>query len=287
MIVCEPTSGLTSRMYVIADAYEMAYKFDQELVIIWRKTSDCDCSYKKVFENDQFSNVKTRVFECNQFDYKFSDMKSNLRLHSFIMFVRELFVRLSYYIKHTIIYNYYRKKCNIYKNSYRDNNALFCEDEAKGNNCFFEAYNCITAKGKTDCIKIRRIFEKEAESVMNCGREHTIGVLIRRADPEPARSLSTTEKFISRMRHEIEIDPKVRFYLATDDWNEQKNLQDVFGDRILSQAGKTLNRSSWEGIHSSIIDIICLSKTKYILGSYHSVFSRFAADYGSRQLYII
>ena len=287
MIVCEPTSGLTSRIFVIADAYDLARRTGRKLIIIWRKTSDCDCSYKMVFDMKQFSDVDVKVYECNQFDFKFSDIKSEPCLHSFLCSIREIGVRVLFFIKHTIVYRYYRNKCNIYKNSYIDNNELFDCNQAKGNNCYFEAYNCITGEGSISCVKFKDEFLTEADSLMNQHAEHCVGVHIRRTDHGPAKESSTTDKFIARMKHEIEIDPQICFYLATDDWSEQENLQKIFGDIIISQPGKVLNRSSSQGIRSSIIDILCLSQTKYILGSNQSMFSKFAADYGKIQLLIV
>ena len=287
MIVCESTSGLTSRIYVIADAYDMASKFGQELVIIWRKTADCDCSYKMVFSDNQFSNVKCKVYECNQFDFKFSNLKSEFSFRNLAISLREIGIRLVYFIKHTFVYHLYRSKCSIYKNSYVDNNELFDQQKAKGCNCFFEAYNCITGTGKVDNIRFRNQYESIAKKIVGSFVEHCVGVHIRRTDHGPAKAASTTEKFIIRMKKEIENDPEAAFFLATDDWNEQKRMIEIFGKRIITQPDKVLERSSKKGIESSIIDIICLSKTRYILGSSCSIFSKFAADYGNIQLYIV
>lgn len=287
MIVCEPTSGLTSRIYVIADAYDMARKFGQELVIIWRKTADCDCSYKMVFSDDQLNDISFKVYECNQFDFKLSNLKNELNFHNLVKSMKEVVIRLLYFIKHTFIYCFYRSKCSIYKNSYDDNNELFDIQIANGRSCFFEAYNCITGKGTVDNIRFKDQYESVAGGIVGDLGEHCVGVHIRRTDHGPAKAASTTEKFINRMKKEIENDSDVTFFLATDDWNEQKRMTDLFGKRIITQPDKVLERSSKKGIESSIVDILCLSKTKYILGSSCSIFSKFAADYGNIQLYIV
>lgn len=287
MIVCEPTSGLTSRIYVIADAYDMAKKYRQELVIIWRKTSDCNCSYKQVFDDNQFNDIKIKIYECNQYDFRFGELSTNFSVLMVWKALREIFIRLKYACKHTILYNYYRKKCCIYKNSYKDNNELFDEGKAEGNNSFFECYNCITGKGDIQSIIFNQSFIKEADDVIGKLNGNYIGVHIRRTDHGLAKAASTTDKFIIRMKAEIEKDSDIKFYVATDDWNEQKKMQELFGERIISQPHKVLERSSWEGMHSSIIDTLCLSKSKYILGSNSSIFSKFSAEYGKIELFIV
>lgn len=287
MIVCEPTSGLTSRIYVIADAYDMAKKYKQELVIIWRKTSDCNCSYKQVFDDNQFKDIKIKIYECNQYDFRFGELSTNFSILMAWQALREVFVRLKYACKHTLLYNYYRKKCCIYKNSYKDNNEIFDEGKAKGNNSFFECYNCITGNGDIQSIIFKQSFIKEADDVIGKLNGNYIGVHIRRTDHGLAKAASTTDNFIIRMKAEIEKDSDIKFYVATDDWNEQKKMQELFGERIISQPHKVLERSSWEGMHSSIIDTMCLSKSKYILGSNSSIFSKFSAEYGKIKLFIV
>ena len=287
MIVCEPTSGLTSRMYVITDAYEMAARYGQKLIIIWRKTSDCDCRYDQVFDDSQFDDVEHKVYECNQFDFKFSDLRNDYNIRMLYKAVRELFIRTGFTIKHSFVYKYYRSRCSVYKNSYEDNNKLFDERRAEGRDCFFEAYNCITGKGNIRNIKFRQKFLDESHSVLNNAQDHCVGVHIRRTDHGLAKAGSTTDKFIIRMNEEISKDPDVQFYLATDDWDEQKKMQELYGDRILTQQGKILERCSSVGMHSSIIDVLCLSMTQYILGSNSSIFSKFAAEYGGIDLYIV
>lgn len=287
MIVCEPTSGLTSRMYVLADAYDLAEKYDQELVVIWRKTSDCDCRYNQVFADSQFSNVRCRIIECNQFEYRFSDLRFQLNWRDFVKALREIHVRLFYLFKHSLVYVYFRSRCRIYKNFYKDGNILFYESNADKCSCFFEAYSCITNKGHINNIKFCYEFEDEAHSIMDTVHTDCIGVHIRRTDHGLAKEASPTEKFIVRMNEEIDKNPSVHFFVATDDWNEQKRIVELYGDRIVVQPNKKLDRSSKEGMHSSIIDVLCLSMTKYVLGSNSSVFSKFAADYGNIKLYIV
>jgi len=287
MIVCEPTSGLTSRIYVISDAYELAKKYGHKLVIIWNKTADCNCRYDQVFDDRQFEDVETNIIECNRFCCKIKELMNHICVKSIIKTLKEIFVRILYLVKHTIIIGIYRVRCDIYKNFYLDNNELFDEKKAIGNSCFFEAYNVITGNGSLKSILFKHEFIFEANSIVGSLCGNCIGVHIRRTDHRLAKTVSTTAKFVTRMKQEVLKNPNVCFFVSTDDVKEQEALQKVFDKKIVSQPQKVLNRDTWDGIHCSIIDVLCLSKTKYILGSNASVFSKFAAEYGSKDLFVM
>lgn len=286
LIVCEPTSGLASRTYVLADAYALAKEYHHKLIVIWRKTSDCDCRYRDVYSTEQFSDVSFHVYECNQFEEKFSDLRAEHTLSGIFKMARESRIRLIYICNHSVLYHYYRSQCQIYKNSYKDHNTLFNSEMARINSCFFEAYNCITGQGNIRDIQFQRIYLQEADEILMNGGENIIGVHIRRTDHSLAKK-SKTQHFVDRMEEEIKKNPKVHFYLATDDWEEQLQMIKRFGEHILVQKNKTLERSSYAGMHSSIVDLICLSKTSRILGSNRSIFSKFAAEYGGVPLEIM
>lgn len=285
MIVCEPTSGLTSRMYVLADAYQLAREQEQELVVVWQKTSDCDCFYRDIFDEKQFSDVPHRVIECNRFEYKLKDLVNEKNVAEWLKVFRELWVRITFVVKYRWNRAVLRKKCMFFKNSYEDNNLLLDPEEIRGKNSYIEAYNCITGKGDLSCIYFREKFWTRVSEILR--DQPCVGIHIRRTDHRPATEGSTTENFIRRMSEIAEADPETKFYVATDDWNEQKRLMDVFGDRILTNPEKVLTRSSREGMEDAVIDTLCLSQTEYILGSYASIFSRFSAEYGGIRLEIV
>lgn len=115
---------------------------------------------------------------------------------------------------------------------------------------------------------------------------NVIGVHIRRTDHDVAIKNSKTDSFIYKMKQCIAERPQICFFVATDDIQEEKNLCEVFGDRIIVQKNKVWGRDSKEGMISGLIDCLCLSRCEYILGSSTSVFSSFAAEYGDKKLII-
>lgn len=287
MIVVEPTSGLCSRIYVICDAYELAKKYKKKLVILWSKTTDCNIGYYKIFDCQQFDDINVKVIEFSKFRVRIKDIK-NISVSNLFLIIREILHRLLYYVKYNFIKFYYRKKCQKYKNAYQDGNRPIEEELVKNNSCYIEAYNMITEKeSDLSVIKFNDSLVQKAKKIMGAYEKKCIGIHIRRTDHEPAKRHSSTSKFVIEMKRILKDDNETFFYLATDDWNEENDIKSIFSDHIITQKSKVLNRFTEEGMQSSIIDCLCLSKTKYIIGSYTSFFSKFSAQYGGIELKIL
>lgn len=285
MIVCEPTSGLTSRIYVMADAYQLAKDQGQELIIIWQKTSDCDCFYRDVFDEKQFADVPHRIIECNRFEYKLRGLMRGHIGADWNKIIREFWVRITFAVKYRWTRSALKRQCTFFKNSYEDGNRLLNPEEIQGKNSYIEAYNCITGQRNLSCIRFQNRFYAKAAKILQ--GQKCVGIHIRRTDHRPATEGSSTDSFIHRMNQIVEEHPEMKFYVATDDWNEQYKLTQLFGERILTNSEKVLTRSSREGMEDAVVDTICLSQTEYILGSYASIFSKFSAEYGGIRLEIV
>lgn len=282
MLVIEPTSGLCSRLYTLADAYMLAQKYNTNLVIIWNVTSDCNCCYRDIFSKEQFSNIKVKIFEFKKFNYHIKNMDINFK--NIFKICYELMNRMIENLRYVILKVLLKIRCYKYIDYYK--NEKFNEyDILTNKSVYLSAFCGIGNHGDVNTIKIaEKLMRKSSDIIDN---KDYVGVHIRRTDHEPAKKYSSTEKFILEMNNILEKNPNTKFFLATDDWDEEKKLKEIFGDKIVTQKEKTLNRDSKEGMESSIIDFLCLSKTKYILGSYTSVFSKFSSDYGKIDLKIV
>jgi hypothetical protein len=104
-----------------------------------------------------------------------------------------------------------------------------------------------------------------------------VGVHIRRTDNDKSIEASRTQDFVARMRAEVEADPDVGFFLATDSPEEERALRAEFSGRILTYEKRSLGRDSALGIVDAYVDYLCLSRTRKIYGSFFSSFSRCAA----------
>lgn len=105
----------------------------------------------------------------------------------------------------------------------------------------------------------------------------TTGIHIRRTDNSKSIDKSSTELFVKRIEASLKKNNDQLFYLATDDEKEEALLLSNFGEHILTQKNKDLDRNSPKGIQDALVDLYSLSKTERIWGSYWSSFSKTAA----------
>lgn len=108
----------------------------------------------------------------------------------------------------------------------------------------------------------------------------TIGVHIRRTDNINAITVSSTSKFRDAMEKAVVMEPRTKFYLASDCPDTIKELRDHFGDRIIT-ADIPASRKSEEGIQQAVVELYALSRTSYMFRSHFSSFSRTAAEIGN------
>lgn len=108
---------------------------------------------------------------------------------------------------------------------------------------------------------------------------YTIGVHIRRTDNRESIKRSPIEAFTHSLTTEIEQNPSVMFYLASDDEDVKQMLIEKYPGRMITYSGKVF-RNSLEGMKSAVIDLFCLSNTQKIIGSDYSSYSQIAAELG-------
>lgn len=89
-----------------------------------------------------------------------------------------------------------------------------------------------------------------------------------------------------RMHAEIDIDPTTRFFVATDDPVEEACMRDTFGHRVFAHP-KRLTRNRPDGIRDALVDLLCLFRTRRVIGSFYSSFSEAAAEIGGVELVVI
>lgn len=117
--------------------------------------------------------------------------------------------------------------------------------------------------------------------------EQVVGVHIRRTDHISSLLKSPTSAFVTIMRKELERNPNIKFFLATDSLDEEEELQRIFPGKIMVHRKQSLNRNEPEAIKDAVVDLYCLAKTTKIYGSFWSSFSEVAACLGGRELIIV
>ncbi len=300
---------------------------DKELMLVWPLEKDCHIRYCDVFSKDSLGGIKVRVIEYKvfkatdlkevlpdpvkvvselyrRFIYNGFRKKLDRALEgkNFVDFAPppevgwegksfENFMSLSAFKVKEIVKKEGTAKLAVHAFS----DILFDGGDVNSDKTGMKDQG---SSGPVDlsCIRFREDLVSEAERIVPLPADSTssggntgdtIGLHIRRTDHAAATEISSTDGFISAIEKEIEADPNVRFFLATDSPEEEKNLKDKFGDRIIIQQDKSWGREDKASMRSGILDMLCLSRCKKIYGSYKSAFSEFAARYGGIKLIVV
>ena len=91
------------------------------------------------------------------------------------------------------------------------------------------------------------------------------------------------EKMIVRMRAEVELDPDVKFFFASDGDKRGKVIEDIFGDRLITN--KThYGRRTLQGQEGAVVDLFGLASTSRIIAPSYSSFTSLASILGNKPL---
>ncbi len=109
-----------------------------------------------------------------------------------------------------------------------------------------------------------------------------IGVHIRRTDyysymGKNMSSIAPTRLFIKTMKRIQKTNPRTRFFLATDDKDEEQAIKSHLQDAVIVYEKEAVSRSTPEGMRDALVDWLLLSKTFGIIGSHRSSFNEEAA----------
>lgn len=244
MIIVNPKGGLCNRIRTVNSAYFLAKKLKKSLKIIWVTDRFLGCSYYKLFKKIN----QIEVIERNKtigIEYLIRKLKCNKIINNREMegFIKSKFdlIKLSKYqdIYISTVHKFY---------NYTD----------------FELFKPIG--------EIQNIIDGYVVQFDN-----TIGIHIRRTDNIQSIQNSSIDAFIKLINNEIEVNNKINFFLATDSPIIEENLKSIFGSRILTYK-KNLNRRAEKGIQDALVDVMCLSNTQKIIGSYWSSFTDIASE---------
>ncbi len=109
-----------------------------------------------------------------------------------------------------------------------------------------------------------------------------IGVHIRRTDyfsylRQDSKAVAPTDVFIRKMMRILKTNPRVKFFLATDDKNEEQIIKDHLQNAVIVHEKDTVSRLTRNGMEDALIDWLLLSRTSKIIGSYRSSFNEEAS----------
>jgi hypothetical protein len=167
-----------------------------------------------------------------------------------------------------------RKIRQLMKNSF-DFNQLFELSSIliKTNNWFYTAdHGRFLMPDPNDEIKQR------VEYIISGYPEKISGIHIRRGDNIRSTNKSTDDLFKAIIEKEIRDGSSTHFFLSTDSEETEELFLKRYPGLIFLQSNKSFDRSTPDSAKDAFVDMLCLSRTKKIYGSYWSSFSAVASS---------
>lgn len=256
-ITLVPVAGLCNRMNAILSL--MIYKQhnpDCNIEIFWHKTHDCKAHF-------------TELFKQLPAPYTVKKMRSLLKNRPATprnLFITNTFRRIWYDFQ-------------MLPKDKADDFDILTKDKK---NIYVSVYNRFN-KYSTDVDNLGSIFiptdeiqQRINDITKDWEKQNVIGLHIRRTDNINAIKNSPLSKFTDYIDKELKQNDSTYFYLASDDEEVKKELNQRYPGRIYT-AKLTLKRNSVQGMKDAVVDLYCLGKTKKIIGSTHSTYSILAS----------
>ena len=243
MIRFEASSGLCNRMRGIASAYSLASQYHTELEVVWLMNRVLNCRFEQLFEVPEGIRIR------------------NIRVN-----------RVS------------RRICRMLLKQFSDTAFEQVKEKdlpgirkavQKGGNVWIATPHQFADVGHYEIFRPVEEIRRRAEKIVPEGSRY-IGFHIRRGDNVRSIRMSPTSLFTDKME-ELLKQGEERFFLSTDSESEEERIRQRFGERIITAGNKVLDRNRPQGIKDALVDLLCLSRSAEIYGSYWSSFSETAA----------
>jgi len=271
-IVSANEAGLCNRIRVWVSVTRLGEKLSRKVLVFWPKNIQCWSNFSDLFEN------KTKIISEGELRKILkSDVKKYIGnfdgkdgSHKYILFDRWRFVLFPGEIP----------KGFAKMNPSEDGASIDFELDR------------IPSKVKKDFIRVlkklrpKKSIKKAAEGfAKKYDLENFVGVHIRRGNdykysPISMGNISSDERFIKRMKWLVKKNPKTIFFLCTDSEDTEKKFRRIFKNKIVSFPKTNRYRNSTVATQEALIDILLLSKAKYIIGTFPSTFSEMAWWFG-------
>lgn len=254
MITLETTAGLANRMRAVASAVTLAEEFHTDVRVIWPMNLALNCRFDQLIEPIDHVEVRSS--------------------YSPLWKIRKKIARFQYE--------------NVFFSVTQKDNQKLLDCLSQGKDVFIQTISQFYDDGQYQAFHPTASIAARADQLTPSEGNNLVGIHIRRTDNAKSIAMSPTELFIQEIRQELQRDPETRFYLATDSREDEKEILNTFGSRIIVNRERDLRRYSNKGIQDALVDLICLSRCSSILGSYWSSFSETAAIMGKKkELHIV
>jgi hypothetical protein len=259
-IVVKANGGLGNRMRVLASCIALSQRLRQKVEVIWINNKELNCSFDSLFF--EVDNIIIReekyIPRWNKLGHRLRRSKINEYSKSFDIQLNDDSIRKLGMLKSDLV--------KLIKNV----------DTVFINTCehFYGDLSFVSF-----LLPKEHILNVCSNRLENMSSKF-ISAHIRRGDNLASTIHSPTQLFIDNLAIELENNSASYIYLATDDFEEAALIKRKFGDNVFFYPA-LLKRDKPEGIQQALVDLIMLSQSNKIIGSYWSSFTEVAAAYGS------
>jgi hypothetical protein len=260
-------AGLCNRMRETASALALAEAAGQKLDVYWLKNKHLNCSFDRLFE--PIKGVRVVSVETNRWRALLSPSSLYYRL-KVVRAPNDLFLGNEQILR------------------YRADGVDMVPLVAAAKHCvIITYYSHFATLAHLELFRPKEDILAEAEAAMaGMDARSLVGVHIRGTDNAEAAERSPLEAFLTRMGQEVDRDPEVRFFLATDDPATERLVKERFPGQ-LATIPKEFARDKAAGVRAALVDLLVLSRCRWILGSHWSSFTNMAAELGGVQVEIV
>lgn len=267
-IIIVAQGGLANRMRAIASSLFYARKLNRDLIVVWNKNKDLNASFSELFKTE---NLPFEIIEPDFIKYNFYyelPRKRNLFLSSLIrkLNVSQTLIDIHLYTEEEIEEKIKRIKSNVIINS----GLQFADFDHSILNSIFQFSNKVI----------------ETKKNLLDGRTPNYTIQIRRTDNYNSIKYSPLSSFEAIIQKHIDYDPKVLFFLATDDSKTKQILSSRYKNNIIINK-REARRDTTPGMIDAAAELLIMSECEKIYGSYWSSFSEIAAIYGGKELIVV
>lgn len=261
MIILRPGSGLCNRLRAIGSAVRLSHDLGIGLQVEWfrcpirRWSAMCGMrvGFSDLFEPIEGVKVREKIIVRNDLPWNY--------------------------------WTYSQHNARFYD---EDRRKQFVEDVKRDPDLTRWLWTCFPFYAEPDFSWVRprtKILMRIEKFAKMFGR-HCIGIHIRRTDNRAAIEGSPLSLFTEKMAIEVDADENVTFFVSTDDPEVKRVLRNQFGSRVI-YCEEVAPRYTRKGEEDAVIDLMLLSRTSKIYGSYWSSFSVVASQIGGIELEIL
>lgn len=265
-ITAIPISGLANRLRVLATSIKLARESNKQLCIYWQPSKYLNAEFQQLFEIPETIAITTAPFRYLLW----------LRARSFTGKLTKIFMwylrlfQFDFIFLDNMAEQVWHNKIDLQKEVDQSKDVFICSCQEL-NYFDLEDYKLFIPK-----LELLNIIEE----ISNQFSPYTIGIHIRSTDNQWSKKNSPFGLFVEKIKQEISANPRVSFFVATDNEEYQKALIQDFGTEKIICYQKEFRRDVTKGIKDAVVDLFCLSKTAKIYGSYFSSFSYVAGRIG-------